>query len=81
MSADLIVAITGVVTGIIGAAIAISTIMQAAKRADVEALKETVKALQDENQRLRARVDELERENEELRKRLSNTKPKGAGGW
>lgn len=84
MSADLILAISGVVTGIIGAAIAIGTNMQAAKRSDLEALQVTVRALQDENQRLRERVDELEKENDMLRKRLSDTKPRisrGSEGW
>jgi predicted RNase H-like nuclease (RuvC/YqgF family) len=64
---SLIFAALGGFMGLGGLITAISSARQSAKKTELDALKETVNELQDENRRLRARILDLEQENSELR--------------
>lgn len=52
---------------------AISTARQSAKKTELDALRQTIDELQEENKRLRLIVAELQEENEQLRKKLGMT--------
>ena len=66
----LIVAIGGLVTGVIGAVVAALTARSSAKKGELEALCATVETLQLENARLITRVKCLEDELEDRNKRI-----------
>ena len=52
---------------------AISTARQSAKKTELDALRQTIDELQQENKRLRVIVSELQEENQQLRKKLGMT--------
>lgn len=62
MDATLMTAVGSFITAVIGIVIAAATARSAATRDEVESLRRTLKALQEENERLRKRVIELEDE-------------------
>lgn len=66
----IVITALGGLSGLAGLVTAISTARQSTRRSDFDSLRDTVVALQDENNRLRERVRDLETENSDLRKAL-----------
>ncbi len=67
MDPTTITAIGGFITGIIGIIIAAVTAFGAARKSEMQSLRNTVETLDKENKRLKSDLDELRRENESLR--------------
>jgi len=63
----------GGLAGLAALVTAIASARQAAKKTELDALRQTIDELQEENKRLRAIVHELQIENEQLRKKLGMT--------
>jgi predicted nuclease with TOPRIM domain len=67
MDAATLMALSGLITGVLGIVIAGLTQHSAASKAELESLRSTIETLQEENERLTERLDKYVRENGALR--------------
>jgi predicted nuclease with TOPRIM domain len=70
MDAPTLTALGGLIVGLVSAVVAAYTARNSATRAEVDSLRVTIKALVEENDRLRKRLAEIETINEQKNERI-----------